>query len=396
MSRLISDILDASEPHFSQSIKKWEHTTGNQSHDLRLLSDSARIRRKYLRALGLDDNDTTSEELYYALRHRAAELNSELEKYLDVNAETSPAELVGKIKDFVEKCYSEQEVWAIRSTKLKQLLKKCIPVRFLKALGLRSIDSVLKNSDSCFLLPLLMLCEKNDTHSKLFQQYERLAPSDFQLKPISIHILDQHKAARLEKAGYSLTSLVSPNFESGAILTITPRRRFRLDTLGLTMSLLRLMHEMRVYSSFLKHVSVKDNFGTLVSQSAQHGLGSSFAEDDIGWKALHLHFNRTPAAFERYEQPFMSFQDIKALEPVAALSRHLPSSEMWAEGWYGFAYDKQAIVSLHILDVLEDASNERKYLNRTKKHLKEYIMRDLAQRYLLHPPSVETIMRKHL
>ncbi len=71
MSRFISDILEAREPHFSQRIIELEKIADKPGVDLNLVSEIIQKRKFLLKSLGLDTSDTKTEELYYALSGKA-------------------------------------------------------------------------------------------------------------------------------------------------------------------------------------------------------------------------------------------------------------------------------------------------------------------------------------
>ncbi len=98
--------------------------SGGASHDLRLISDVSRVRTQSLKALNLDVTDTTPEELYYALRHRAVRTNKELEDKLGISVNDTPQQLMKKIVLFIESLEIPRESWVVKHSVVKQLLKK--------------------------------------------------------------------------------------------------------------------------------------------------------------------------------------------------------------------------------------------------------------------------------
>lgn len=59
--------IDQGNPLFELGIRNLEKTTGNSGIDARLIADVLNRSHAIMRKLGLDINDTTGEELYYAL-----------------------------------------------------------------------------------------------------------------------------------------------------------------------------------------------------------------------------------------------------------------------------------------------------------------------------------------
>lgn len=65
LQKLLS--IDKDNPLFESGIFKLEKTTGNNGIDARLIADVLDRSHNVMRKLGLDINDTTGEEFYYAL-----------------------------------------------------------------------------------------------------------------------------------------------------------------------------------------------------------------------------------------------------------------------------------------------------------------------------------------
>lgn len=68
MSSYLQMLLNAPEPIFSNTLARLEKTTGNSGVDVRLIADMTAKAHYVMKRLGLDVNDTTSREMYFALR----------------------------------------------------------------------------------------------------------------------------------------------------------------------------------------------------------------------------------------------------------------------------------------------------------------------------------------
>jgi hypothetical protein len=67
MSKFLSQLLGATEPLFSMSLKQLEDASGNPSADVRLTAEILGKVRLKTEELGLDPDDTTPRELHAAL-----------------------------------------------------------------------------------------------------------------------------------------------------------------------------------------------------------------------------------------------------------------------------------------------------------------------------------------
>ncbi|HEU0266502.1 MAG TPA: carbohydrate kinase family protein [Candidatus Saccharimonadaceae bacterium] len=76
MSKNLQLLLGVDNPVFHSSIRTLEDMTGHSAIDVKLLGDILARAHMAMRAIGIDPNDTTAEELYYALS--ANEFNPEI------------------------------------------------------------------------------------------------------------------------------------------------------------------------------------------------------------------------------------------------------------------------------------------------------------------------------
>jgi hypothetical protein len=385
VSRLISDILQAPEPHFSHTIQQWEQLGNRPGHDARLISDISQRRQEALRALQLDEKDTTPKELFYALRHRAGDSNRELERIIGIKPADTPKQSVDKIVKFVEKMDVPRGVWVVRHTVIKDLLKKQPPKKLLKTLGLRSIDSVLKRNSAYELLSMAVCVESPDWREKFRLKLKKLKPSDFRVNEVGIFQLAPTKAEKFRKAGLAVKSSLVNNYETGSVLVIPPRRRFELDTIGMTMALLQSLHDLRTYSAYFRHISLKSDFGNEVYKTLKGGLPGRMRDLSIGWKPLQRHFNQSPENFSQIEQPYLQYDDIVVVAPLDALGAELPDLEFWKDKGFSFLYIDTP-VSMHLMDVIVNASHRLPYERSTHDYLRHKLWEELAFRYLESPP----------
>lgn len=358
--------------------------SGGNGHDLRLVSDITLARKRALKSLNLDETDTTSKELFFALRHRAVKTNVELENALDISSTESSTEAISKIIAFIDTLEINRDVWAVKHAVIKQILKKHCPKKTLKLLGLRSIDSVLKRTNANEILALAYQVETVEWKTKLHGYYKKLKPTDFQATTSQVFVVNELRTERLQKGGYNTSHIVVPNHETGTIMIVPPAQRFKLDTLALTLALLQTLYELRVYSAYFRLISVKDNFGTRLHKALHGGLNGKIQETEIGWKVLQRHFSHTPATFKTIEQPHLQHEDVLLVTPLNALVDTIPQMKFWDEYSYVYMADNQHPVSLHLLDVVTNASNELSYENSVHMHLSQQLWEELGLRYLQH------------
>lgn len=386
MSRLISDILEAPEPNFSHTIQSWERKSNRAGHDLRLVSEVSAARKEVLKNLGLDENDTTPEEFYYALRHRAADTNKEFENKLGIMKTDEPAMVAQKVVDFILSLNLPDEAWVLKPTVIKKMLKKMPPRKYLKIFGLRSIDSVLKRSNPAELLASAHRVELLEWTKKFNLQLKNLTPSDFQSQKIHILSSDFEKIKKMKKAELKKFNAVSSDYHTGTILVYPLSRRFELDSLGLALLLLHEMHEVRVFSAYLRHISLKNDFGLRLYRAYNSGVPGMLQDLRIGWKPLQKHLISTPASIGKVEQPYLQPEDLVVVEPFDAVASNIPDGSFWKNGSMVFMRDKNSTASMHLMDVIINASNQYTYEQGDTSYLKLKIWDELGIRYLKSNP----------
>lgn len=350
------------------------------------MSEVSAARKGVLKNLGLDENDTTPRELYYALRHKASDTNKKFEEKLGINQEDSPEVVCQKMIKFVESLKIPNDVWAVKNPVVKRMLKKQPPKRLLKALGLRSIDSVLKRSQPGELLAMAYKSETPEWTKKMQQQLKSLSPTDFQTEKIHIFNADAAKAEKLRKTALKDSNIITSICESGTILITPPPKRFELDTLGLALLLVHELHQLRVHSSYLRHISVKNDFGARLYRAANSGLPGSIKDARIGWKQLHKHLNINPRSIGKIEQPYLQPEDIITSGPFELMEDSLADGKFWKDGSILFMKDNKNTASMHLMDVIINASNQFPYEKAANTYLKMYIWEDLGARYLQNSP----------
>ena len=395
MSRLLSDILEAPEPLFSHTIQNWERLSQRPGHDIRLVSEIAHTSREAIKVLGLDENDTTAKEVYFSLRHHAAQTNQELIAKLNIKENDSPEELVKKIMSFVDPAFLPKDVWSIKPTVVKQLLKNNPPKKYLKTLGLRSIDSVLKRSDPKEVFIQASLIEADSWSQKVNLHLKKLNATDFHSAKAKLVVLKKSNLDKFKKTGYKNKNVIIPYNENGTILLIPPPKRFDLDVLGIFSFLLHAIYDLQIYSAYLRHISVKSDFGERLYYVLRSGLPGSPKNLEIGWRTFQKHLNQSEQTIAKVEQPYLQAEHIEATDPFDTLVLIIPEAELWRGTNHSFYHDGQDATSMHLMDIIVNASNQVPYERAKNYHLKSRLWEELGKRYLTSEP-IETIVIEKL
>jgi hypothetical protein len=270
---------------------------------------------------------------------------------------------------------------------LKLALKKQPPKKFMKAVGLRSVDSMLKRNSPAEILPIAYMLEKPDWVAKFRMQFKGLTPSDFQVREIEICKTSEERMNKLKKAGLPPGQIVNLSNEIGDIIVIPPSTRFTNDILSITITLLEAVAELRRYSAYIRALSVRGDFGDQFYNAVTRGtIHASKELSHIGWNSLHKHLIGNEEFFRSIEQPHLTYEDLHISSPIAVLSKADPGFVFW-DGLEHVFYirSNQQPVSMHLIDVTTNASNRMDHSRAVMSYGQSRLWDELWQRYLQHP-----------
>lgn len=392
MTRLISDILEAKEPEFSHLIEEWERLAGKPGVDIRLSSELSRSARDVIGDLGLDAHDTTNKELYFALQKRGHEDSRKLAEHLVISSQENPAVMASKVVHFVSAFVSDRQVWVMKQSVARKLLKENVPKRLLKTLGYRSIDSVLKRESPAMLIALG--CHIDAAFKKkMMTQYKKLSPADFDLRKIEVVSLPADRLDRLRKAGYKIDNLIIPSYECGVLLVILPQNRTDGDVLLFLSALLEGVRSSFMYSSYFKALSMRPKFGERLATAIDLGLaGSSKHLVKTGWPSLHHLVDKSPHRFPVEMQPHVQPDDL-LLPSIKYFCEVVPELAFWDTHQYVVRKDPSGVASCNLLDVMINNFNQLDYSDGISWYGQSRLWDELFSRYLSHEPVNNLVLR---
>lgn len=182
MAKLLRNLLGGREPVYSLRLRSLESATGNPKSDLTLLSDVLAGTRVAVNSLGLDPKDTTPDELFEQLIHKAKRDDVELNRSYE-----------GDSKKLVRKLTSIAPLAAvpvIKSSALKKILKQNPPKKVMQALGFRSAESLLKRAPLDQLLLGSFLLESISWHRAFAKKIKSLKPTDITMEKPKIVVIN--------------------------------------------------------------------------------------------------------------------------------------------------------------------------------------------------------------
>lgn len=400
MSKLLSELLGAQEPLFTNAIRQLEKESGHPGADLRLSSEIiGRVYQK-TKELGLDPEDTTAEELYYALETRVARDNERItEELLHLPKHTTLIrDLVPPMVEIANRAKVPKSCWALKRSVAKKLLKQMPPKAMMKHLGYRSIDSMLKNEPFDEMYAALRFSEGPEWLNQYNELFKTVKPSNFEERDIHIVVMNHEKWVDLaehyvEKKKHNVTHV-----KELGVIVVVPMKQEHMRGLPLkTMSLLfHYINEIRLYSAFFKLKSMHPNFGAEIVETliADPNKAAVVAGQHIHWRVIQRYFGklddeRHPEAFQPHVQP----EDLHWRRAEEAIYDLDPQMEFWRDLDYVAKSVRAGTnpVSLALTDVAFAYSNEMSFKNRYVYHFRESLWNELFMRYMS-----ETVLEKQI
>jgi len=370
MALRLSKLLDEPEVLVESAIKKLENISGWQSTDVRLLAEIDSKVRQRLVELGLDPEDTTGPELYHALYAKL----TEQEKSIVISCEELMRRLVRAHKNY--------QVYALRQSVAKDILRAHPPRKLMKQLNYRSVDSMIKRENVAALFAVLASVESPRWLNVFYKDISKLNPSDFETREISIVTLP----AKLQPfpGGLWRVPLL------GAV--VVPESDSKIE-LGLNIT--QNINELRSESALIKLRNVQADFGQnlveIVRSETAHPMKISHIP--ISWHTVFHHYGqRALSEHTEFFGPHLLHEDIKAHNVLHSLSKALPVLNWWQGFEHVAKQTEQGIVSLSLRDVL--ASKNMPYKERSLEHSRKSLWHEFINRYFAHPSVEQHFMQQ--
>ncbi|HYF96736.1 MAG TPA: hypothetical protein VD947_01720 [Patescibacteria group bacterium] len=380
MSRLISEILNAPEPSFSQQIEQLELLAGRPGIDIKLATELPRIFREKAKSLDLDENDTMVRELYFSMSKLALSNSNDLAKMLDIKNDDSPRQMIEKSIKYVEKKIGKKNIWALKSSVARRQLKENPPKKLMRVFGIRSIESALKRESLSLFYCFASFTEPVSWFNKYVAQAGNLTNSDFDSRTISISIIPVSRQKQLTNAGIRLNQIVFSDQESAGIEIAIPDKRFEGDVLFVVDSLLTQIKTMLRRSAYYRHQGFKTEFFSKVEKIRAGGF--RYVEMDnhpFDWPTL-IHATTelgAPSIIQDHES-------ILTAEDLLVPSLHqLARFNFWQHP-FGLHQKEGLVISFNISDMIINAVNKTVPEKAYVENARDALRWELFGRYLGH------------
>jgi len=387
MSRLISELLGATEPMFGLAINQLERSSGKPGVDVKLTAEIINSAKQKTRDLNLDPDDTTGNELYQALLAKIKQDDIILMQLLGCQDGDSAQQLMGNIKKYVDSAGLITKCWVIKKSVAKQFLKTMPPPNIMKQLKYKSVSSMLKTENIFELYGALRFAETANWLKKFNQQYSTLIPSDFELRDIELHMMPSKRWAELakpfiDKKQHNITHLK----ELGSV-NILPLLPGRVNARAITILplVIHYINEIRLYASFFKMQQVKPHFAQIVADTlnADTKHVANISGQNIHWRVVQRYYGKLgreqhPEIFEPHVQP----EDLLWRKAEATLFELDASLGWWQNLDYVGVLHKRIPVTFNLMDVAVSFANNAPYEKRRYYHFRESLWNELFARYM--------------
>lgn len=384
---------------FSAMITGLERASGEQSVDVRLSAEIVGAVHHKMKALGLDPTDTNGPELYHALLDMVRLHDDFLVRHIGGLDPGDVSDLMPRIVSVAEKIRMPRQVWAIKHSVGKRLLKQQPPKRLMKLLGYRSLESLLKREPMGKVFAAIRFAENENWQKSFIRQYVSLQPGDFESRTVEIYHVD---GARWQKASTEFIRSRHHNIthskEMGSIVVLPlPVERLPGITITALPLIIHYINELRVYSAFFKFEQVKPNFGEIIWRTIVDDpvRQAQIAGQPIHWRTIHTHFgNKTRLNHPELFEPHVQVEDLEWRQAEELLMQLEPALQFWKGlDFVGMMFGNQ-IVSMNLMDVATNYINQLSYSQQVNTHLRSSLSNELYERYLGHPALESQVLHQ--
>lgn len=370
MTRILREIIGAKEPTFSKKIKELEELTGRHTVDIELTAELLAKLSDATKKLKLDPFDTTPEEIYAALLHRAREHDQLLRESYHHNID----EMIRRINHHD----NVAEVPVIKQSSLRSIIGEVPPKKVMACLGYRSVNSLLKRADIEQVLVGAFILESVTWHRAFTKKLRQCKVSDVTLDKPKVILIDEkfvkglkqpHNLPYVQFAGLIGISGSLCNRQCGW-LEIAARSAdglFYVHQRGIYLKLFRFQTgiiKKIVEISYLSPISV-----------------SKISNVRVSWASVYNYINRNLSEILFTDESAVEKEDFKWAGPVELLKNIHHQLDYWKLTRITAKPTNSIPVSLNISDIAFNALHGLSYEQRSYSHLAKQTLDELLSRY---------------
>lgn len=387
MCKLIAELVGTDKQIVSEMFSRLEKRSGAPGVDIRLTGEIYGKLHMKMRALGLDPTDTTPRELYQSLLNLTALHDAFLAKRLGIENPQDASKVLGAIAKLLGRLNLPKQVWVLKHTTAKRLLKATPPKVLMKLLNYRSLDSMLKREPVAQLLATARHTEPDSWQERFVGTYRKLQAYDFETRDVEIEFL---KEKRWQTVGQLMHTTAHTNIiyapEVGAIAFLPIQiENLRGLTLASLLLSLHYINEIRAFSTYSKFHHMRPNFGGLLIDHLLHKKQdhAQIAGQGIHWRVIHRYYGTTnrlnhPEIFEPHVQP----EDLAYRKAEVVLYHLEPALHFWHDMDYVGLPTADGSISFSLADMAMNVVNQLPYERRVFYHMKDALWNEICIRYI--------------
>jgi hypothetical protein len=390
----VARLLGNDQRHLNEAIAALHVTLDGASHDVQLLGDLAQKSAQLKKTLGLDPRDTTPHELYVSLRKTVGDDNLRLAGALGIQHANAVSEATPLIIRALRRQHKDTYCFAVKSTRLKSLLKDNPPKKVMHALHYRSLDSMLKHEPASQLVLLARYIEDEVWQQKHNALLADMTVNDFEVRPIEIVWLDKAVLAEALAGSIKKHHLVLHAKEAGSVAVgATLEKVINAYTIRTFSLMQHYIQEVLYASSFAKTVMTHTQFGEQYSRFITDTRRSNLqiASYSLPWRVLHKAVNKTQLI--DVFPPHMSQDDWDVHHPNDKLNEHNEHITLWAKNGYVITGQDEH-VGANVIDLAIDESYDKPFGQHSLKYARRDLEQELFQRYFQEPRVHNVILKR--
>ena len=391
MTKLLSRLLDAQQPQFSQALTQLEAASGNSCQDIRLSESVVAGCRAKINALCLDPDDTTGEELYLALQQKLVEDDAMLIRRLrqisayNVNAAGNLSE--GMV-EAIRQSSRSSKVFVLKVSVAKRILMTNVPKKTMRLLGYRSLGSLLKHEPLSLVVLAARTIEPLNWQHRYDASLKQLIPSHLEEREIAIASPHNDKWSGVCSQLLSLSKkTVIVNKELGAILIIPLPNRPNPGITTVTLALAADgLNAIQAASSYLRLSQVVRDFGRRVDLVATDDpllTKTEYFNSPLSWETVQRFIHHAKEQFDVSLGEHLRVEELLGWQPVESLIHWIaPEMKFWKDGGHLAAIDNGQTISFNILDNALSLVNRRDYGEHYLHHFRRSLWQEFIARYI--------------
>ena len=185
MSTKLASMLGKGHKEIANYVAQMEDKLCYPSHDVRLLAEVTQDVKQKIASLGLDPHDTTASELYHALQAKFGKDAGLTDKALNVGPGDGFEARISRAIEICQHVIPKTELWALKPTKARDLLRGLPPKKLMKQFGYRSVESMLKRENIGELYLMVPYVESTAWQANFARLTAHLPSNDYGLQPIN-------------------------------------------------------------------------------------------------------------------------------------------------------------------------------------------------------------------